>query len=401
MIFLETEGSAYERGIIHGEALKKHIPRMNLYTGMIRYFGYTSFDLFAKDVLDNTSFLSTAKKWAPELIDEIQGIADGAKIEFNSMFVRQLIEEMGWYSKLRASIENLDKLKDEFKTTTSQQCSALGVFDQSQGHPIIAQNADNSPAWVGLETLIHAKDPESAMEWYHITYPGLIGIYGMNNSSVGVCGNTLSPILKKNSNGLGALFVFRIIMNQKSLKDAVDIIQKIPHASGVNYIIGDGTGVVDYECSPNQVKQFLPHQGSTRLYHTNHPIENIDVDDEYLELLNDINFYGDYGFENWRVDTKTRLDTLKHYLQDNSRSITIEMIKKILSSHDVKEHPICRHDLPSGAHTNMGLIMELSKSPKLHISFGAPCKAEFSLFEFSKEFSLKSDSDFTYSNFKV
>lgn len=55
---------------------------MNLYKGIIRYFGYTSFDLFAKDVLDNTSFLSTTKKWAPDLIDEIQGIADGAKIEF-------------------------------------------------------------------------------------------------------------------------------------------------------------------------------------------------------------------------------------------------------------------------------------------------------------------------------
>ena len=112
MIYLETEGSAYERGKIHGEALKKQIPGMNLYEGMIRYFGYSSFDLFAKDVLANTSFLSATKKWAPDLIDEIQGIADGAKIDFNSMFVRQLIEEMGWYSILRACKENLQKLKD-------------------------------------------------------------------------------------------------------------------------------------------------------------------------------------------------------------------------------------------------------------------------------------------------
>ena len=382
MIYLEIEGSAYERGKIHGEALKKHIPRMNLYEEMFRYFGYTSFDLFAKDVLDKTSFLSTTKKWAPDLIDEIQGIADGAKIEFNSMFVRQLIEEMGWYAKLRASRENLDKLKAEFKKTKSQQCSALGVFDQTQGYPIIAQNADNSPAWVGLETLIHAKDPSSSMEWYHITYPGLIGIYGMNNCSVGVCGNTLSPILKKSTDGLGALFIFRIILNQKSLEDAVDIIQKLPHASGVNYLFGDRTGVVDYECSPNLVKQYLPNQSSTRVYHTNHPIENIDLDDEYIELLNDINFYGDYGFENWRLDTKTRLDCLKHNLQDNSSLISVEMIKKILSSHEEMDHPICRHNLPSGAYTNMGLIMEPSKSPKLHISFGPPCKTAFCKYEF-------------------
>ena len=84
---------------------------------------------------------------------------------------------------------------------TSQQCSALGVFDQTQGYPIIAQTADNNPGWIGLETLIHAKDPGSSMEWYHVTYPGLIGIYGMNNYSVGVCSNAMSAILKKNING--------------------------------------------------------------------------------------------------------------------------------------------------------------------------------------------------------
>jgi len=381
MIYLETEGSAYERGKIHGEALKKYIPRM-MFEKITRHFGFTSYDLFAKDILDTTNFLSTAKKWTPDLIDEIQGIADGAKFDFNSIFVRQLIEEMGWYFILRASTENLQKLKDEFKTTTSQQCTALGVFGQTQGYPIIAQNADNSVGWVGVETLIHAKDPESAMEWYHIGYPGLIGIYGMNNSSVGVCLNAMSSILKKNLNGLGALFVSRLILNQKSLKDVVDIIQKLPHASGVNYLIGDGTSVVDYECSTNQVKQFLPYQGSTRVYHTNHPIENTDVDDEYLTLLSNINFYGEYRPERRRLDTETRLDSLKHNLRENSRSISVEMIKKILRSHDVKEYPICRHDLPSGAYTNMGFIMELSESPKLNISFGTPCKTDFSKYEF-------------------
>jgi hypothetical protein len=118
MIFLETEESAYERGKIHGEALRKHIPRM-MFEKITRHFGFTSYGLFANDILDKTNFLSTAKKWTPDLIDEIQGIADGAKFDFSSIFVRQLIEEMGWYWILRASTENLQKLEDEFKTTTS------------------------------------------------------------------------------------------------------------------------------------------------------------------------------------------------------------------------------------------------------------------------------------------
>ncbi|MFW9823197.1 MAG: hypothetical protein ACFFE4_09690 [Candidatus Thorarchaeota archaeon] len=38
--------------------------------------------------------------------------------------------------------------------------------------------------------------------------------------------------------------------------------------------------------------------------------------------------------------------------------------------------------LLSGAQTNMGFSMELSKSSKLHISFGPPCKTEFSIYGF-------------------
>jgi predicted choloylglycine hydrolase len=264
----------------------------------------------------------------------------------------------------------------------SLQCSALGVFDQTQNCPIIAQTADNTPTWIGLETLIQAKDTESSMEWYHISFPGLIGLYGLNNHSVGVCLNAMSGELKKNINGLGTLFISRAILNQKSLIEAVDIIKKLPHASGENYLIGDLNGVVDYECSPNQVKQFLPYHGSTRVYHTNHPFENTDIDYEYLKLRNEIYYPHEPEAEKANLHTEARFDSLKKYLQENSEPITVKKIKKILSSHDEEDYPICCHNLPSEVYTNTCFIMELSKSPKLHISFGPPCKTEFVIFEF-------------------
>ena len=384
MIYLETEGSSYQRGKIHGETLKKQINTMiDSFKAYACDLGYTSFDLLVKDILDNTNFLSTAKKWMPDVIEEIKGIADGTGIGFNIMFVIQLIDELRWYIEHRIRKDYWRKLQDESMKTISQLCSALGVFDHTQNYPIIAQTADNTPMWVGLETLIHAKDPESSMEWYYASYPGLIGLYGLNNYSVGVCLNAMSHALKKNINGLGTLFISRAILNQKCLNDAINIIKKLPHASGENYLIGGLNGVADYECSPNQIKEFLPYQGATRVYHTNHPIENTDIDYEYLKLRSEI--YNKYISEEEFVkdlDTETRFDSLKNNLMDNSKPISVEMIKKILSAHDVKDCPVCCHNLPSGEHTNMGLIMELSKSPKLHISFGPPCKTEFSIYGF-------------------
>ncbi len=54
MIYLETEGSSYERGKIHGESFKKHINTMiRGFKAVTRHFGYTSFDLYMKDILEN------------------------------------------------------------------------------------------------------------------------------------------------------------------------------------------------------------------------------------------------------------------------------------------------------------------------------------------------------------
>ena len=54
MIYLENEGSSYKRGKIHRVSLKKQLNTIiKGFKAVTRHFGYNSFDLYIKDILEN------------------------------------------------------------------------------------------------------------------------------------------------------------------------------------------------------------------------------------------------------------------------------------------------------------------------------------------------------------
>jgi hypothetical protein len=94
---VEVKGDAYQRGFQHGKALRKIIrPTINRFKyDMISVFlEAMGTELKWKDYRDffynNTGLLKNAQKYAPELVREIQGIADGAGLDFKDVFVYNL-----------------------------------------------------------------------------------------------------------------------------------------------------------------------------------------------------------------------------------------------------------------------------------------------------------------------
>jgi len=78
-----------------------------------------------------------------------------------------------------------------------------------------------------------------------------------------------------------------------------------------------------------------------------------------------------------------RFKFLESQLKNASIPITVDKVKEILSSHDYSDYPICIHKGSKGVTmTNFGLIMELSDSPKMHLTGGPPCISEFKTYNF-------------------
>jgi isopenicillin-N N-acyltransferase-like protein len=366
MDVITIEGEPRQRGQAYGESLRSRILELlgQAWEGLGNSVGMAPKTLI-RDWLGATNYLEAVDRWTPQLLEEVRGVGEGAGVEFNEIFAWQLLDELGWY---------FDLLKSRPPSASGiGQCSTLGVFGETNGTALLAQNWDSLTILGEYLTLLHVKNPASGLETFVIASSGRIGPFGINNQAAGICLNGLTEFLNSSREGLPVVFVGRGALEQGSPESAACFVQKVRHATAQNYTVGGPQAIWMYEASANAVRH-VPASG-TRIQHTNHPLANDDirVSDRPPEVQQ----------RNW-LRTTTRYNCIKNRLADHSRPFTVDTVKAILSSHDSKDIPVCRH---AGAEplysTAAGMIMELSSKPALHLAQAHPCEAEFKRFSFS------------------
>jgi isopenicillin-N N-acyltransferase like protein len=374
MHIVEISGTPRERGRIHGEQLRTQIQSLFAYgRESLKQAGGPGLEDICTFFLQSTGHLAAARKWTPDLVEEINGIAEGANIDPAVVWMFQMQDESYWF--------NTGQLEHFPRSSDPNRCSSIGVPGKDGCPTLLAQNLDTPTLYNGSQTLLHIHYPESDQEAYVVTEPGLVGICGLNNSPLGVCQNTLAMKLNYDRDGLPAMLVARGLIDQPDLDSARTFLQDIRHASGINYMLADSQTVEDYECSPNQVRRFLPKEGGGRLAHTNHPLVNTDqlapqqLSDGFRQLYRASN-----------ENSFSRLGCLDRYISDETGQVNVSRIKQILSSHDSAEFPVCRHFQPGvdpmRGMTNDSLIMVMSDPAELHVTSGPPCSSEYMTFMF-------------------
>jgi predicted choloylglycine hydrolase len=369
MHVLVLNGSARERGRVHGEALR---PEIQSYlegwkTALAQDLG-SSPDAYLAQFLADTSFLAAIRRWTPDLLEEVQGISEGARVDFDIILALQLGDEEWWYRR---------QVKHGRAAGVAGGCSALGIYGQPGSPPILAQNMDVPIYHDGYQTLLRIREPKSSLETLVFTTAGFIALNGLNSQAVGVCVNALLQ-LDYAADGLPVAFVIRGILAQQTAAAAVAFAQRVRHASGQNYLIGGKEEIVDLECSANKAVRFVPHTGAKRLYHTNHPLVN-DDDAHYRAMLDGLSSEQREQADKGQANTESRLRFLESQLADPSRTLGVEDVQAMLSAH---EAPICV-DRGVGKSLTLGCtVMELSADPALHLAPGPPCSTAFEVFRF-------------------
>jgi isopenicillin-N N-acyltransferase-like protein len=220
-----------------------------------------------------------------------------------------------------------------------------------------------------LEVLLHIKHHDSSLESFILSHAGFLAECGVNNQPIGICCNSLVAPLNHSTNGLPVTFIIRSVLEQTSVEKALEFLNKIPHASGQNYMIGGYEQVVSMECSPNQVVRYLPFEGARTIFHTNHPLENDDKKRPDVKYRS-----GSTTFNRFRY--------VKNRLSDHTKKFSVDTFKYILSSHF---GPVCVHHdyTPASVYTYSSVIYELTRPPTLHITIGPPCLTEYQRFDFT------------------
>src|SRR5262249_47238069 len=142
------EGSPFDRGVTHGKTLKAQIHElMKHWKADLAERYKMPADAFIKKFVQQTAFQPAIKKWTPDLLDEVRGIAKGADLDFDTVFVFQLPDEY-WVNG----------------PGIAEHCSAMGFSRRGDRPAYVAQNMDLEGFRDGYQVILHIKHADSKLE---------------------------------------------------------------------------------------------------------------------------------------------------------------------------------------------------------------------------------------------
>jgi hypothetical protein len=359
--YVALKGTPYERGLTHGKTLRKEI---NEVVGLWKRDLETNFGMDADEFIARfdsaTNYEPEIERRTPGLLEETRGIAEGAGIDFRTMYVFQLIDE--YWLNGGAIAEGAG-------------CSSFGFLGAKGTPTYVAQNLDVEGFREGYQTILHIIR-EDAPDALVFTCAGLLASNGMNENAIGVAVNTISQV-RHGTEGLPVAFVVRGVLRQKNHDDAVRFLEETNHASGQNYVVGSPAALGSYECSRDTTVRYVPPEGPAFAYHTNHPLANRNYDSAYSARL----AAGDSL--DGTSDSESRFAALAKRMSDLPDENRRDRAMAILRSKDSDESPVCRPLLsPEFVFTMGSCVMELGEDPAFYFAPGPPDTTEYERYRF-------------------
>jgi isopenicillin-N N-acyltransferase like protein len=289
------------------------------------------------------------EKYCPHLLDEITGLAEGARITLAEALAVNIRGELR-----KASPEGCTTYVISRKGTANREI-------------LIGQNSDMGQQSIDLGYILHLKpkDKPQVLIW---TFGGMIGYHGMNSAGVAIFENALS---ERGAVPLGRFAmphypVKRMILESSSIETALGLFHRVPLASNKNYVICDGFGaILDIE-STTAGPELLKDEGAGFLVHSNHFVcskyaNKESTDDALLP------------------DSRKRFQRIHELIRADFGAITVDRMKAHLSDHSDHPTSICRHS-QTAASGSMKTVASMIAEPafrRMHVAQGNPCSSRY------------------------
>jgi isopenicillin-N N-acyltransferase-like protein len=338
------EGEAYDRGRMYGACCADDI-RRNL-AGYLRLIRFHSGLKPARALEASRATAPAIEEYAPELLQEIRGIADGSGVELEEALLINARSEL----------------------MSGGECTALAVAPGRtvDGDVLLAQNWDWFSAVEPEPVLLRIRQP-GLPEILTVAEAGQVGKVGLNSAGLGVALNFLEH--RDRGEGVPIHIILRRMLSCAHLGDAIHAALSVPRGCSANLLLAHAAGeLLDLELTPRDA-DFLYGEGD-RLVHANH------FESQRLRA-------GDSGLAESK-STLARAARARRLLAASGATVSPDGIKAILADHTHGPYAICRHAEPSvheldRTETRASIVMELS-ARKLHLSVGQPCNAGYSTY---------------------
>jgi len=291
---------------------------------------------------ESKAYLSHSQKVYPQYIDELQGIAEGADVPFEDVFLlmcEELWEDVAWHG------------------CTDMTARGRATAD---GTTLIAHTNDLLPQTESKLVMLKVQ-AGSEPEFIGISVGGIAISAGYNAAKISLTGNQLDA--NDTRPGVPRLLVVRAILGSTTLSEAISHCLLSNRASSYNNVIADGSGEV------------YSLEGSAT------DIEAIYIKDDVMAHANHYVSPSMRRFERDRsqiANSIIRHNRADYLLRRNYGVLTPELFRTLLADHAGYPTSICKHGTET--HTVFSIIIQL-ESLKAWIGRGHACETEYTEYQ--------------------
>lgn len=350
---VDLKGTYRDIGLQYGESCAEGIKEnIQLWVEMIQaYYPQATKN---RMVALAQQFLESYKTYTPELVDELEGIAEASGSSFEEILFLQVKSEL------------LFNFPNEL--FGSEGCTSFAVTGDAtrNGETIAGQNWDWFPR---SSPLLIRVQPTGGRKFIALTLPGMLGICGINEAGIAHQANAITTI--KSRIGIAPYGgIHQEVLTQKNIADMIGVLYKIHNASADNYLMASAEGdIIDVELTADGIEVLYPKQDFC--VHTNHLL---------AERFKPIDKAGLVT-----PNSYLRFARLNKLIHQNYGQLTVDSFKKLLSDHNGYPDSICRHvdeeDPPQLHRITRASMISVPGEQKLYVANGQPCENEYYEYE--------------------
>ncbi|HEX5194277.1 MAG TPA: C45 family peptidase [Solirubrobacteraceae bacterium] len=361
---IRVEGTALERGEQYGEQARELIARcIEIYGEAFAH--YAGWDW--EQVREHAGrFREPILAFDREYVDELEGIARGAGLEFADVLAINVRTEVMFAAMARDATE---------EARIPPECTSIAVAPSRtrDGRLLTAQNWDWLVGAAETLVLLEVAQPRRP-DFVTVVEAGLLAKAGMNSAGIALTTNALVCDRDTGSPGVPYHVLLRAILDSETASDALATLSRAPRASSANYIVAQDRVVLDFETAPGDLGQiFLGYPDDDVLLHTNHFVNpRADVSDVGFQVMPDSPF---------------RLARLRQLIADRS-AFDAESLRAILADHDTFPLGVCCHPDPrvqnGPAYRTVATVIFEPATRTMWVCDGNPCEAPMQRLQFGE-----------------
>ncbi|OJX39575.1 MAG: hypothetical protein BGO78_13800 [Chloroflexi bacterium 44-23] len=347
---IHVKGSHLQIGHQIGEAFRQNISASIDNARILIDKAYDQLQLnWEGAVIQSRKYIPFVEEHYPQYVDEMQGIAQGANVEYDDICVVNAMEAV---------------TSDALHLT---KCTSMAVNQQCtrDGSVLVSHNEDWTPEDEHFVYLVHA-NPDNEPSFLAMSYGGLLPNVGFNSFGIAQCCDSVYP--DDSRIGIPRIVYSRAVLAAKSPADAIRSILVPQRAAGYNHLIVHDSGeMYNVETSARQFALIYGEEGC--LVHTNFYLdaEMKRVEDEPEELISARVRY----HRAWR-------------LLHASHQHSVESLQEIQRDHVNYPDSICNHGIDKNVlnseKTIMAMVIDLSNR-RMHAAWGSPCKGTYHTYQ--------------------